>query len=197
MNEVIEWVIAVMYIEVFFLELIHMQCKDIAWLKGKLDSHLQKHAQWTSPVVQNELLQIIIDLISERITNDVISQRMVWYHLGRNRHQILPEQNKFHFALVSPWMERKQKHSFISTPRRKSTEGEQYRMKWRNLLSLNSQSILTSRTLKIKPFRNALGTIQALFNFLEATLKSTSCLVTQNYKVRIWKWQWSHWVLRS
>ena len=28
-----------------FLELIHLQCKDIAWLKDKLDSQLQEHAQ--------------------------------------------------------------------------------------------------------------------------------------------------------
>ena len=27
-----------------FLELIHLRCKDIAWLKDKLDSQLQKHA---------------------------------------------------------------------------------------------------------------------------------------------------------
>ena len=54
-----------------FLELIHLRCKDIAWLKDKLESQLQKHAQWTSPVIQNELLQIIADLIRERITNDV------------------------------------------------------------------------------------------------------------------------------
>ena len=70
-----------------FLELIHLRCKGIAWLKDKLDSQLQKHAQWTSPVIKNELLQIIVDLIRERIINDVRATRMVWYHLGRNiRH---------------------------------------------------------------------------------------------------------------
>ena len=41
-----------------FLELIHLRCKDIACLKDKLYSQLQKHAQWISPVMQNELLQI-------------------------------------------------------------------------------------------------------------------------------------------
>ena len=54
-----------------FLELIHLRCKDIAWLKDKLHSQLQKHAQWTSPVIQNELLQIIADLIRKRIINNV------------------------------------------------------------------------------------------------------------------------------
>ena len=45
-----------------FLELIHLRCKDIAWLKDKLESQLEKHTQWTSPVIQNEQLQIIADL---------------------------------------------------------------------------------------------------------------------------------------
>lgn len=35
-----------------FLELIHLQCKDIAWLNDKLDSQLMQHAQWTSPVTK-------------------------------------------------------------------------------------------------------------------------------------------------
>ena len=36
-----------------FLELIHLQCKDIAWLNDKLDSQLNmQHAQWTSPVTK-------------------------------------------------------------------------------------------------------------------------------------------------
>ena len=60
-----------------FLELIHLRCKDIAWLNDKLDSQLQKHAQWTSPVIRNELLKIIADLIRERITNDVRASG--WY----------------------------------------------------------------------------------------------------------------------
>lgn len=54
-----------------------MRYKDTAWLKDKLDSQLKKHAQWTSPVIQNELLQIIADLIRERITNDVRASG--WY----------------------------------------------------------------------------------------------------------------------
>ena len=60
-----------------FQELINLRCKDIAWLKDKLDSHLQKHAQWTSPVIQNELLQIIADIIHGRITNGVRASG--WY----------------------------------------------------------------------------------------------------------------------
>ena len=39
-----------------FLELISLRCKDIPWLKSKLELQLQKHAQWTSSAIQNELL---------------------------------------------------------------------------------------------------------------------------------------------
>ena len=45
-----------------FLELIHLQCKDIAWLKHKLDSQLQKQKQWnwyelvTNPLSPNSNL---------------------------------------------------------------------------------------------------------------------------------------------
>ena len=35
--------------------LVHLRCKDIPWRKDKLDNQLQKHAQWTSVVIQNEL----------------------------------------------------------------------------------------------------------------------------------------------
>ena len=66
-----------------FLELIHLRCKDISWLKDKLESQLQKHTQWTSPVIQNELLQIITDLIRERITNDVRTSG--WYGIISGR----------------------------------------------------------------------------------------------------------------
>ena len=54
-----------------FLELLHLRCKGIAWPNDELESQLQKHAQWTSPVIQNELLQVIADRIRERTTNDV------------------------------------------------------------------------------------------------------------------------------
>ena len=37
----------------------------------KLNRQLEKHAQWTSPLIQNELLRIIAVVIRKRITNDV------------------------------------------------------------------------------------------------------------------------------
>ena len=48
-----------------------------AWQKDKLDSQLQKYAQRTSLVIQNEMLQIIADLIREHITIDVRASG--WY----------------------------------------------------------------------------------------------------------------------
>ena len=131
------------------------------------------------------------------------------------KHQTLAEQNKFHFALVSHWMERK-KEAFIGFYSTKSTEGEvlyelvkssitelnldlknivgkafdgvanmngvykglSTRMEecspfdiyvrcYGHVLNLALQDTMT----QIEPLRNALGTIQALYNFLEASPK--------------------------
>ncbi|CAH3181786.1 unnamed protein product, partial [Porites lobata] len=60
-----------------FLELLHLRSKDIPWLEEKLNTQLQDHAQWTSPTIQNELLQIFADLIIELICKDVRESR--WY----------------------------------------------------------------------------------------------------------------------
>jgi hypothetical protein len=39
-----------------FLELLHFNCKDLPWLKTKLQTHHEEHIQWTSPKIQNELM---------------------------------------------------------------------------------------------------------------------------------------------
>ncbi|XP_068691425.1 zinc finger MYM-type protein 1-like [Montipora foliosa] len=54
-----------------FLELVHLRCKDLPWLQSNLQAQLQLHAQWTSPSIQNELLAIVSDLVLERITTEV------------------------------------------------------------------------------------------------------------------------------
>ena len=41
-----------------FLELMHLRCKDIPWLAAKLAKQKEKHAQWFSPDIHNELLEI-------------------------------------------------------------------------------------------------------------------------------------------
>ena len=54
-----------------FLELLHLRCKDLPWFAEMLDSKLESHEQWTSPIIQNELLRIISDFVLEKILDDV------------------------------------------------------------------------------------------------------------------------------
>ena len=46
-----------------FLELLCIRCNDLPWLRSKLQSQHQLHAQWTSPVIQNELLKIVANVM--------------------------------------------------------------------------------------------------------------------------------------
>ena len=196
-----------------FLELIHLRCKDIAWLKDKLESQLQKHAQWTSPVIQNELLQIIADLIRERITNDVRTSG--WYGIILDETSDISRTEQVSLCL-SFALNGTNKEAFIGFYSTKSTEGEvlyelvksaitelnldlknivgkafdgaanmngvhkglSTRMEecsplgiyvhcYGHVLNLALQDTMT----QIEPLRNALGTIQALYNFLEASPK--------------------------
>ena len=196
-----------------FLELIHLRCKDIAWLKDKLESQLQKHAQWTSPVIQNELLQIIADLIRERITNDVRTSG--WYGIILDETSDISRSEQVSLCL-SFALNGTKKEAFIGFYSTKSTEGEvlyelvksaitelnldlknivgkafdgaanmngvhkglSTRMEecsplgiyvhcYGHVLNLALQDTMT----QIEPLRNALGTIQALYNFLEASPK--------------------------
>ena len=50
-----------------FLELLCIRCNDLPWLRCKLQSQLQLHAQWTSPVIQNELLEVVANVMLDRI----------------------------------------------------------------------------------------------------------------------------------
>ena len=65
------------------LELLNLRCNDIPWLKDKLKSQLKLHAQWTSPSIQNEILEIISHFVVQRITKDV--------QLSRNYALIMDE----------------------------------------------------------------------------------------------------------
>ncbi|XP_046858818.1 sucrase-isomaltase, intestinal-like [Xenia sp. Carnegie-2017] len=56
-----------------FLELLCIRCNDLPWLKSKLQSQLQTHAQWTSPAIQNELLEIVASVMLERIAEEASS----------------------------------------------------------------------------------------------------------------------------
>ena len=174
-----------------FLELIHLRCKDIAWLSiAGIRSTRSGHLPWYK-------------------TN--------WYIITLD--QTLAEQNKFHFALVSGWIERRKKYSLVSTPRNQWKA--KYCMNWWNLLSLHEQNLdlknIFGKTLdrvaninavhkglstrmaecpaarylrllyclcryvfnlalqdtmtQTEPLGNALGTIQVLCNVLEASPK--------------------------
>ena len=57
------------------LELLHLRCEDIPWLKEMLQSQLKCHAQWTSPSIQNEILDIISSFVIERIIHNVLLSR--------------------------------------------------------------------------------------------------------------------------
>ena len=196
-----------------FLELVHLRCKDIPWLKDKLNNQLQKHAQWTSPVIQNELLQTITDLIRERITNDV--RVSGWYSIILDETSDISKTEQVSLFL-SFTVNGTKKEAFIAFYSTKSTEGEvlyelvkstvtelnldlkkivgkafdgaanmngvhkglSTRMEecsplgiyvhcYGHVLNLTIQDTMT----QIEPLCNALGTVQALYNFLEASSK--------------------------
>ncbi|XP_022801370.1 SCAN domain-containing protein 3-like [Stylophora pistillata] len=104
-----------------FLELIHLRCRDIASLKDKLESQLQKHAQWTSPVIQNDFLQIIADLIRERIRNDVRTSE--WYGIILDETSDISRREQVSLCL-SFALNGTKKEAFIGFYSTISTEGE-------------------------------------------------------------------------
>lgn len=104
-----------------FLELVHLRCKDIPWLKDKLNNQLQKHAQWTSPVIQNELLQIITDLIRARITNDV--RVSGWYSIILDETSDISKTEQVSLCL-SFALKGTKKEAFVAFYSTKSNEGE-------------------------------------------------------------------------
>ena len=54
-----------------FWVLLHLRSKNIPWLGEKLKSQLDAHMQWTSPIVQNEILDIMAEVVLGSIANDV------------------------------------------------------------------------------------------------------------------------------
>jgi hypothetical protein len=104
-----------------FLELISLRCKDIPWLSSKLDQQLKKHAQWTSPAIQNELLEIIADLVKERIVNDVKSSG--WYGIIMDETSDISRIEQVSLCL-SYCINGIKKEAFMGFYATKSTEGE-------------------------------------------------------------------------
>ena len=56
-----------------FLELLCIRCNDLPWLRSKLQSQLQLHAQWTSSAIKNELLEIVANVMLDRIAAEARS----------------------------------------------------------------------------------------------------------------------------
>ena len=196
-----------------FLELLHLRSKDIPWLEEKLNTQLQDHAQWTSPTIQNELLQIFADLIIELICKDVRESR--WYGIIIDETSDISRDEQVSFCL-SYLANGTKKEAFVGFHATKTTDGEALyklvkevmndlqlelqnivgecfdgasnmsgvnkglsaRMKecsplaiyvhcYGHFLNLALQDTLTT----VEPLRNTLGTIQSLYNFLEASPK--------------------------
>ena len=55
-----------------FIKSLHVCCKDLPWSKNMLQSQFKAHhAQWTSPRIQNELIEIVLDMVQQRIAGDI------------------------------------------------------------------------------------------------------------------------------
>jgi len=196
-----------------FLELLHLRCHDIPWFAEKLKCQLGNHAQWTSPMVQNELLDIIASLVLKRITRDVRASGQCSIIVDETSDISRKEQVAICLRYIVEGQTKESFVGFYSTP---STEGQALhelikdvfrkldlkleeivgqcfdgaanmsgihkglatRMRensplaiyvhcYGHLLNLAIQSTMTD----VVPLRNALGTIQSLYNFLEASPK--------------------------
>ena len=104
-----------------FLELLHLRSKDIPWLEEKLNTQLQDHAQWTSPTIQNELLQIFADLIIELICKDVRESR--WYGIIIDETSDISRDEQVSFCL-SYLANGTKKEAFVGFHSTKTTDGE-------------------------------------------------------------------------
>jgi hypothetical protein len=195
------------------LELLNPRCNDIPWLEDKLKSQLKLHAQWTSPSIQNEILEIISHSVVQRITKDVQLSRNYALIMDETSDISRTEQVSICLRHVLDGITLETFLGFFSTI---STEGEVLfelvkkvmtdhglelgnivgecfdgasnmsgvrkgvaaRMKecsprgvyvhcYAHILNLALQDTMSD----MKPLRNALGTLQSLYNFLEGSPK--------------------------
>ena len=195
------------------MELLNLRCDDIPWLKDKLQSQLQLHAQWTSPSIQNELLEIISHFVVHQITQDVQLSRN--YSLIMDKTSDISRTEQVSICLRHV-LDGKTLETFLGFFSTVSTEGEVLfelvkkvitehglklhdivgecfdgasnmsgvrkgvaaRMKecsprgvyvhcYAHILNLAIQDTMSD----VEPLRNALGTLQSLYNFLEGSPK--------------------------
>ena len=57
--------------------MLHFRSKDISWFKDKLEDQLKKHSQWTSPLIQNEILELVGDLVLEEISDEARERKEI------------------------------------------------------------------------------------------------------------------------
>ena len=201
-----------------FLEHLHFRCRNIPWLKKKVEVTVRKHVQWTSPAIQNEILQILADLILERIQKDCIA----CWPFGVIVDETSDISRTEHVCLCLSFVaDGVKKEEFVGFYETKTTDGKAlydlitkaisnlslyltnivgecfngaanisgkekglaalmkdcfpfavYVHCYGHLLNLALQDTMS----EVKPLRNALGTIQSLYNLLEASSKSHAML---------------------
>ena len=196
-----------------FLEILHLRSKDIPWFGEKLKKQLDAHMQWTSPRIQNEILDIMSDVVLNTIAEDV--KKSFGYSIIVDETSDISrwEQVAICLRFTIDGETRESFVGFYSTP---LTDGQALynlvtgvmatlnleldkivgqcydgaanmsgvqkglasRMKdcsprsvyvhcYGHLLNLAIQDTMAD----IEPMRNALGVIQSLYNFLEASPK--------------------------
>ncbi|XP_028406786.1 zinc finger MYM-type protein 1-like [Dendronephthya gigantea] len=195
------------------LELLHLRCNDIPWLGEKLQRQLKSHIQWTSPSIQNEILNILSDFIVKRIKDDVLSCRNFAVIMDETSDISRIEQVSIclRYVLAGETLE-----TFIGFFCTSSTEGIVLLELLKNVITENGLKLedivgecfdgasnmsgihkgvaarmkeccpravyvhcyahvlnlaLQDTMSEIEPLRNSLGTLQGLYNFLEASPK--------------------------
>ena len=104
-----------------FLELLHLRCKDNPRLAEMLERMLGDHEQWTSPGIQNKLLQIMSDVVRERILKDVRASEEFGLIMDEISDISRNEQVSLCLSYV---LGGERKEAFIDFFRTKSTTGE-------------------------------------------------------------------------
>ena len=202
-----------------FLELLHLRTKDIPWLASKLGDQLKFHSQWTSPMIQNELLEIMMNIVLQNITKDV--NESVYFSIIVDETADISRTEEVSICLryLKDW---DIKETFIGFFPTETTEGKVLcELVKKSLINLNINlakvvglcfdgaanmsgihrglatllieqccplgvyvhchghmlNLAVQDTISdIVPLRNALGTIQKIYNFLEASPKRHAVL---------------------
>ena len=104
-----------------FLELLSLRCRDLPWLQNMFTEKLENKHQWTSPIIQNELLAILADQVVMRIVKDVQESEMFAIILDETSDISRIEQVSLCLSYVADGIK---KETFVGFYETKSTEGE-------------------------------------------------------------------------